>query len=216
MMAGTLASVSTLLTHRRAAVQALDGRERRPRARHRPPAFERLEQRRLLAADVGARAAKDVGSRTLTSVPRHAAPEQPGRFGLGDGRVQAIGRLDVLAADVDERRLGADRVAAQRDALEHACGSISIISRSLKVPGSDSSALTATYFAPGDFGDEAPLDAGRKARAAAAAQPGRLDLLDHLRPASSSSSALRQAVVAALGLGTPRALTARRLRPGMR
>src|ERR671933_417499 len=32
------------------------------------------------------------------------------------------------------------------------CGSVSISSRSLKVPGSDSSALTATYFGPAILG----------------------------------------------------------------
>ena len=47
---------------------------------------------------------------------------------------------------------------------------------SLQVPGSDSSALTTRYFGLGlSLRDEAPLHAGREARAAAAAQAGVLD-----------------------------------------
>ena len=54
-----------------------------------------------------------------------------------------------------------------------------MISRSLKVPGSDSSALHAMYLAPGVFGTKLHF-AGREARAAATAQPGGLDLFDDL------------------------------------
>ena len=49
----------------------------------------------------------------------------------------------------------------------------------MKVPGSDSSALQTMYFGfVVALGDEAPLDAAGEAGAAAAAQPGGLDLLD--------------------------------------
>src|SRR5690348_3964210 len=82
-------------------------------------AFERLEQGRLFAADIRARSAKnddahvDRGSQT-------ALTDDARCLGLPDGSLQPIGRADVLPADVDEGRLGADCVTAQCDALEHA------------------------------------------------------------------------------------------------
>jgi hypothetical protein len=51
-------------------------------------------------------------------------------------------------------------------------------------PGSPSSALQMMYFVVRlGLGQKIPLVAGQEARAAAPAQPGRLDLLDHRSPA---------------------------------
>ena len=52
------------------------------------------------------------------------------------------------------------------------------MSRSLAVPGSDSSELHRMYLVPGALGHEAPLQPGRETRAATAAQAGLLDHLD--------------------------------------
>ena len=55
------------------------------------------------------------------------------------------------------------------------------ITRSLKVPGSPSSALQTTYFfSPGASAAMSPLQAGGKARPAAAAQAGAADLGEHV------------------------------------
>ncbi len=54
MIAGTVASVSTLLISVGSLIEALVGRERRLQARVAALAFKRVEQPGLLAADVGA------------------------------------------------------------------------------------------------------------------------------------------------------------------
>src|SRR5205809_272181 len=73
-----------------------------------PLALQRLQQRRLLAADVGAVAAVDL------DVEREVAAERPLaedalRAELGDGVGQQVVRQVVLAADVDPGLVGADR-----------------------------------------------------------------------------------------------------------
>ena len=93
-----------VVDQRRALVEALVGGERRLQARVAALALERVEQRRLLAADVGARAAvhpqrqREVGA-------EDALAEVAGRLGLLDARrSRTLGLQLVLAADVDERR----------------------------------------------------------------------------------------------------------------
>ena len=69
MIGGTVAIVSTLLTTVGAAYRPCDRRERRLRARLAALALERVEQRRLLAADVGAGAAVDDDRRRRRGAP---------------------------------------------------------------------------------------------------------------------------------------------------
>ena len=59
-----------------------------------------------------------------------------------------------------------------------ACGFRSMISRSLKVPGSDSSAFTHRYAGRRSLAEERRLAAGREAGAAPSAKPRRVDLGD--------------------------------------
>ena len=73
------------------------------------------------------------------------------------------------------------------------CGLNISRSRSLQVPGSPSSELQTRYFGAGELArHEAPLQPGRKAGAAAAAQARCLDLGDHLLRRHADAFALRQ------------------------
>ena len=62
-----------------------------------------------------------------------------------------------------------------------ACGLKRRMSRSLQVPGSDSSELHKIYFCIVPFGMKLPLQAGREAGAAAAAQRALLQFVDDRR-----------------------------------
>ena len=82
------------------AVQAEVGRERRLEARLAGLALERLEQRRLLAADVGAGADEGVQVEVDAGAADVLA-EQAGRVGFGERRLEARHRFaEELAADV--------------------------------------------------------------------------------------------------------------------
>ena len=144
-MSSTLTSVSTLLTTVGLPNRPACGGERRLDARLAAVALDRVEQRRLLAADVGAGAAAHLDVEAHARA-QHVVAEQPG------GRAPApmasrmrASRQRVLAADVEEAVLA----AASRGRDGHAPrpranGSLPISTRSLKVPGSDSSALHTT------------------------------------------------------------------------
>src|SRR5262249_30382940 len=96
----------------RGGVEARDRRERRLRARLAPLPLERLEQRRLLAADVSTRAAvhhdRDV-SADVTPVAQ-----------LLQRADEDLVRAGVLAADVDEHARAVDRVRRDQAALDEA------------------------------------------------------------------------------------------------
>ena len=101
-----------VVDQRRALVEALDGRERRLQARVAALALERVEQRGLLAADVGAGAAvHDEVERVVGA--EDALAEVARRARLGERGVEHVGLVVVLAADEDERLVGADRVGAR-------------------------------------------------------------------------------------------------------
>ena len=87
-MVGATAIDLDIIDGRRAAIEAHIGRERRLQPRHALLAFERFEQRRLLAADIGAGAAMDV------DVERPAVDivlaDELGLIGLRDRRLQTL------------------------------------------------------------------------------------------------------------------------------
>ncbi len=135
-----------VVDHGRPAEEAELHRERRLRARLAAFAFDRVEQRGLFAADVGAAAP-----------PQLELEAEAGGLGQGDRVAQEAGgprlghrRLEpadgqrIFPAHVEEAALGADRETGQGHRLDHREGSSSITKRSLKVPGSDSSALQTT------------------------------------------------------------------------
>ena len=90
------------------------------------------------------------------------------------------------------------------------------MSRSLNVPGSPSSELQTRYFSPGILlRHEAPLEAGRKARAAAAAQRRLLDFGDDLLGRDLLGEDLLQRLVAAARLVVVRGASCAPSRPVM-
>ena len=168
-----------VVDHRGAGVQTLDGRERRPVSRQPAVALERGEQRRLLAADIGARA------RVHHHVEAEAAAEdvlaQVARFvRLGHGVLQPPDDVQHLAADVDEGVARADREAGNDDAFDERVG-VGHHQRGV-LAGARLGLVRVDHqvVRPAVLGDEAPLHAGREARAAAAAQSGLLDRGDQV------------------------------------
>ena len=113
----------------RLRVEAFDRRERRLEARHAPLALERLEQARLLAADVRARAAVHDDLEIEARTEDVLADEALGARVL-DGLHEAVVAECELAAHVEERQVARDRVRRDHDpfdelvrvALDRACG----------------------------------------------------------------------------------------------
>ena len=109
MIHGTAASVWTLLT--------TVGRPNRPRsARVRRPllglaalALERLEQDRLLAQHVGALDGPDGDRPRRSPLPRTSSPRKPASSAAAIAPSSRRDELGVLAADGEDRLVGADR-----------------------------------------------------------------------------------------------------------
>ena len=110
-----------VVDQRRPAVEALDRRERRLQARVAALALERVEQRRLLAADVGAGAAVDDQLEVAVGA-EDVGPEVTRLVGFGDGGVEDVGLGVVLAADEDEGVPGVGGEGGDRDPLDQLVG----------------------------------------------------------------------------------------------
>ena len=136
-----------VVDQRRPAVEALDRRERRLQPRVAALAFERVEQRRLLAADVGAGAAVDdqleVAVAAEDVARRGSRPRRPRR--------PPASRMSPCRSYSPRMKMNACEASAARAAIAIPsiswCGLRCISSRSLKAPGSDSSALQQRYLA---------------------------------------------------------------------
>src|SRR2546421_10751447 len=100
------------------AVQAEIRRERRLEARLAGLALERVEQRRLLAADV--RAGADEGGQVeVDAAPQHVPAEQSRRIGFRERRLEARHRLaEKLAANVVVGNRGGGGGAGDCQALD--------------------------------------------------------------------------------------------------
>ena len=166
----------------RARVEAVRGRERRAQPRLAAVALERVEQRRLLAADVRAGAGVDHDVEVEAAAVDVLA-QVTGGAGLLDGVHHAAVDVDDLAAQVDEGLARADRVGRDDDALHelvrvrhHERGVLA--GARLGLVGVDHEVVGLGALALGALRDEAPLHAGGEAGAAAAAQAGVLDELD--------------------------------------
>ena len=94
-----------VVDRRRAAVEAHIGRERRLQPRHALLAFHALDERRLLAADIGACAVVDVEVEGI-AVDVVLADELR-LIGLVHGALERMTLGDVLAADIDVGRVRA-------------------------------------------------------------------------------------------------------------
>ena len=168
-----------VVDQRRALVEALDRRERRLQARVAALALQRVQQRGLLAADVGAGAAvhdeveRVVGAEDLLADVALLA-------GLGERGVEHVGLVGVLAADEDERLVGADRVGADDDPLDQL---VRVLLHQLAVLERARLGLVGVaheVLVHRPLGDEGHLLAHREAGAAAAAHVGGEHLLQHL------------------------------------
>ena len=93
--------------------------ERRLLARLALLALERLEEPGLLAADVRAGAALEHDVVARSPLPSTSLPRMPRAYASSMAAWRIARRRRVLAADVDERLLGAGRERGDQDALEH-------------------------------------------------------------------------------------------------
>ena len=158
-----------VVDRRRLAVQAEVRRERRLEARLAGLALERLEERRLLAADVRA-GAGDGMQVEVDAGALDVLAEEPGRIGFRERRLEPrIGLREELAADVVVADGRAHGVAADRHALDHR---VRVEAQDVAVVAGARLALVRVaddvLLAGGAARHEAPLHAGREARAAAA------------------------------------------------
>ena len=172
-----------VVDHRGAAVEPGHRGERRPQPGLAPPAFQGVEQRGLLAADVGARAGVDHQLQVEAGAVDVAA-HVTGRVGLGHRVLQTAQHRHHLAAHVDERVAGPDRVGGDDDALdedvrrrEH---QRNVFARTgFRLVGVDHQVVRLGGGTGVALGDERPFRPGGESGTAAAAQPGVLDGADH-------------------------------------
>ena len=106
-----------VVDHGRRAVEALDRRERRPQPRLAAIPLERLEERRLLAADVRAGAPVHHHVQRIVA-PRDLRAQVTALVRLRDRALEHRARPDELAAAVHERGPAVDRVGADDQALQ--------------------------------------------------------------------------------------------------
>ena len=171
------------IVHHGGAAEDADHRgERRLEAGLAGLPFERLDERRLFAADVGARAAMDVDVE-VQSAAQDVLAQQAGRIEFGDGRLHALRRKHQLAAHVDVGCLEAEREAGDDAALHEAMGvalhdEAVLEGARLALVGVDDEVLGHV----GPLGQEGPLGAHGEAGATATAEV-RLDELRHHRAA---------------------------------
>ena len=141
-----------VVDQRRALVEALVRGERRLEARVAALALERVEQRRLLAADVGALPAVDPELEREIRARGCARPRSPSAFASSS----AFSRICACSSYSPRMKMKARFAPAARAAMMmpsiRRCGFFCISRRSLNVPGSDSSALQQRYLSIPPFG----------------------------------------------------------------
>src|SRR6202035_722645 len=164
---------------RRLPVEALDRREGWLEPRLAAIALERGQQRRLLAADVGARSTMQ-NDLDLEALAEHILAEIPRLAGLLDRGLQRLVLGQVFPADIDEGEVAPDRVAGDQDPLEH-------LVRALfdQVAVLEAARLALVRVADevawiDALGQEAPLVARRETGAAPAAEAALLPQLHQL------------------------------------
>jgi hypothetical protein len=191
----------------RAVVQADDGGKRRFVAGLRPLALERLEQGGLFSGLVGAGAAVHVDVAVETG-PQHVPAEKSPRVGVVNRPLENVLDVQELTADVDVGDRRADGVAADRAPLDQEMRIALHQQMILERPRLAFVGVAGDVLGVGRLlVDELPFHPGRKAGAAPAAQPGRLDEIDdrlgreHERLAQSLVSLMLQVEVEREGVG---------------
>ncbi len=149
MMWGTQPSVSTLLTTVGLPNRPTDRRKRRLRSRVGALAFQRIQQPGLISANVTAAAEVQIQAPGCSRNRECSSPGNGARR-LPRWRAKSAQRpAYILRAERCTRRPPRWRIAATIAPSMSWCGSRSINSRSLNVPGSISSALTTRYVGLG-------------------------------------------------------------------
>ena len=177
-MVGATAIDFDVVDGRRAAVEAHIGRERRLQPRQALLALEAFEQRRLLAADIGAGAVVDVAvERVAVDV---VLADQPRLVGLVDGALQRLALADVFAADVDVGGVRPHGEGGDEAALDEEMRIVPhdlpvLAGAGLRLVGVDDEVVRPPVRL---LRHERPFQAGREAGAAAAAQARLLHLVD--------------------------------------
>ena len=165
-----------VVDHGRLAEQALVRRQRRLGADDAAAAFQAFQQRGLLAADIGAGADPDLEIEAVIGAADALAEIAGAPRGL-DRRVHRRDGVRIFRADVDVALGGADRDGGDRHALDHHEG---IAFHDHAVGEGAAVAFVGVaddVFAVGaGLRHRLPLDAGREAGAAAAAQAGGGDI----------------------------------------
>ena len=156
-----------------------DHRERRAVARLAAEALERLDEGRLLAADVGAGAEGDDDVEVEALDAADVLAQQAGGAALLDHRVERRAQVRVLAAQVDDALAGADGAAGDRHAGEHEVGELgeddAVLERArLTLVGVADDVLPVAFLRAG----EVPFHAGGEAGPAATLHAGVGDRVD--------------------------------------
>ena len=168
-----------VVDQRRPLVQALVGGERRLQARVAALALQRVQQAGLLAADVRAGAAVQ-HQRDGVLGAEDAVAQVAAVVGLADRRVEDLGLELVLAADEDERAVGARGHRADDAALDQQVRVLLHQQAVLERARLGLVRVAAEVLVHRALGQEAGLLAHREAGAAASAQPGVLQLVQQL------------------------------------
>ena len=192
-----------VVDQRRAAVEALDGRKRRLQPRVAALALERVEERRLLAADVRAGAAMD-DELDLRAGVEDVGPQVVGVVCLGHRPVEHVRDLPVLAADEDERLPGADRDRRDRNSLDQLVRvlhhQLAVLERArLGLVG-----VAAHVLAHVPVRQERALLSHREARAAAAAQARVLERGEQIGRVELAGRTLERCVTAVAAIALDR------------
>ena len=177
-------------------------RERRPDARRAALAFERLDQRRLLAADIGSGADVDRDVEIEAGVAQDVSAQQMLLTPPLQHRLQRLEQVAVFAAQINQAAPRTDHPCRDRHALEHGIG----------LPAQQHVVLEGARLAfvgvahhhalgAGRLAAQFPLQAGREACAAAAAQVAEFDLGQHRFAAAPTGCGQRNTGAAGGGLG---------------
>ena len=163
----------------RLAPQSFLRRKRRPWARSACNAFERSDQRRLLAANKGARSLHQLDIE-VESATENVRAQQSVLPRLLDGPAQPSHRQRILGAHIDDALRCAHGVGADDHPLEQRMGiALNLVAVHVSAGIALIGIADDVLFIRLRLGKEVPLVAGQKPGSAASAQPGRLDLLDH-------------------------------------
>ena len=160
------------------APEAFLGREGRARARAAGVALEGRDERRLLAADERARPLHE-----LEVEPEAAAEDVVAEHAVGAGLLDRVLEPEhgegVLGAHVEDALRRAGDVAGDRHALEERVGvALDLVAVHVGAGVALVRVADEVLLGAGRRAQELPLVAGEVARPAAAAELGRLDLLD--------------------------------------